>query len=80
MHRIPSELRSEACLGESSTKMGDLLGSSRVAPLLVSFQPVNPLFAADPFTFACVSGFRSLARGLLGSSDPPGSGERAAEG
>ncbi|MED6178790.1 hypothetical protein PIB30_110930 [Stylosanthes scabra] len=33
MHRIPSELRSEACLGESSTRMGDLLGSPRVAPL-----------------------------------------------
>ncbi|MED6203226.1 hypothetical protein PIB30_113489 [Stylosanthes scabra] len=33
MHRIPSELRSSACLGESSTRMGDLLGSPRVAPL-----------------------------------------------
>ncbi|MED6202817.1 hypothetical protein PIB30_109382 [Stylosanthes scabra] len=33
MHRIPSELRSEACLGESSTRMGDLLGSPGVAPL-----------------------------------------------
>ena len=32
MHRIPSELRSYACLGESSTRMGDLLGSPRVAP------------------------------------------------
>ena len=32
MHRIPSELRSQACLGESSTRMGDLLGSSRVHP------------------------------------------------
>ena len=30
-HRIPLELRSEACLGESSTRMGDLLGSPRVA-------------------------------------------------
>ena len=27
LHRIPSELRSEACLGENSTEMGDLLGS-----------------------------------------------------
>ncbi|KAL9429661.1 hypothetical protein AB3S75_031474 [Citrus x aurantiifolia] len=53
MHRIPSELRSKACLGESSTKMGDLLGSPRVAPLLLSFRPVNPLFAADASTF-CV--------------------------
>ncbi|KAK8705004.1 hypothetical protein V6N13_048615 [Hibiscus sabdariffa] len=35
MHRIPSELRSEACLGESSTRMGDLLGSPRVAPLFL---------------------------------------------
>ncbi|RDX82215.1 hypothetical protein CR513_37023, partial [Mucuna pruriens] len=33
MHRIPSELRSQACLGDSSTRMGDLLGSPRVAPL-----------------------------------------------
>ena len=33
-HRIPSELRSKACLGESSTRMGDLLGSPRVAFLL----------------------------------------------
>ncbi|KAK8540316.1 hypothetical protein V6N12_046603 [Hibiscus sabdariffa] len=33
MHRIPSELRSQACLGESSTRIGDLLGSPRVAPL-----------------------------------------------
>ena len=33
MHRIPSELRSEVCLGESSTRMGDLLGSPRVAPI-----------------------------------------------
>src|SRR5688572_17621848 len=33
MHWIPSELRSETCLGESSTRMGDLLGSPRVAPL-----------------------------------------------
>ncbi|KAK9192580.1 hypothetical protein WN944_003273 [Citrus x changshan-huyou] len=60
--------------------MGDLLGSPRVAPLLLSFQPVNHLFAADPFTFACVSGFGPPARGLRGTSDPPGSGERAAEG
>ncbi|MED6153740.1 hypothetical protein PIB30_104961 [Stylosanthes scabra] len=32
MHRIPSELRSKACLGESSTWMGELLGTPRVAP------------------------------------------------
>ncbi|KAK8540333.1 hypothetical protein V6N12_046620 [Hibiscus sabdariffa] len=35
MHRILSELLSEACLGESSTRMGDLLGSPRVAPLFL---------------------------------------------
>ena len=35
MHRIPSELRSEACLGESSTRMGDLPGSPRVAPFFL---------------------------------------------
>ena len=33
MQRILSELRSYACLGESSTRMGDLLGSPRVAPI-----------------------------------------------
>ena len=32
--RIPSKLQSLACLGESSTRMGDLLGSPRVAFLL----------------------------------------------
>ena len=32
MHRIPLEFRSEPCLGENSTKMGDLFGSPRVAP------------------------------------------------
>ena len=37
MHRIPSELRSQACLGESSTRMGDLLGSPRVAPLCLFY-------------------------------------------
>ncbi|KAL9411433.1 hypothetical protein AB3S75_045096 [Citrus x aurantiifolia] len=51
MHRIPSEPRCEACLGESSTKVDDLLGSPRVAPILLSFQPVNPHFAADAFSF-----------------------------
>src|SRR5207247_2168158 len=34
-HRIPSELRSSACLGESSTRMGDLLGCPRVASLFL---------------------------------------------
>lgn len=33
LHRIPSELRYEACLGESSTGMSGVLGSPRVAPL-----------------------------------------------
>ena len=37
MHLILSELRSEAFFGESSTRMGDLLGSPRVALLL--FRP-----------------------------------------
>ncbi|KAL0283476.1 UNVERIFIED_CONTAM: hypothetical protein Sradi_7227200 [Sesamum radiatum] len=36
MHRIPSERRSQACLGESSTRMGDPLGSPRVAPLFAN--------------------------------------------
>ena len=35
MHRIPSELRIYACLGESSTTMGDLLGSRCFAPLFL---------------------------------------------
>ena len=41
MQRIPSELRSEACLGESSTRMGDLLGSPRVAPLVFVFSALR---------------------------------------
>ncbi|KAK9192581.1 hypothetical protein WN944_003274 [Citrus x changshan-huyou] len=55
--------------------MGDLLGSPRVAPLFLSFQPVNHLFAADPFTFACVSGFRSRARGLRAARTRRGAGK-----
>ena len=35
MHQIPSELRNEGCLGESSTWMGDLLGSPRVHPFSI---------------------------------------------
>ena len=35
MLRIPSELCSEACLGESSIRMGDLPGSPRVAPFFI---------------------------------------------
>ncbi|KAF3454949.1 hypothetical protein FNV43_RR05397 [Rhamnella rubrinervis] len=31
MHQIPLELRSYVCLGESSTRMGDLLGSPLIA-------------------------------------------------
>ena len=42
MHRIPSELRSEACLGESSTRMGDRLGSPRVAPLFLVLRGTIP--------------------------------------
>ena len=38
-HRIPSELRSQACLGESSTRMGDPPVSPRVALL---FAPERP--------------------------------------
>ncbi|KAF3454948.1 hypothetical protein FNV43_RR05396 [Rhamnella rubrinervis] len=37
MHYIPLELRSKACLGENSTRMGDILGSPRVALLFISF-------------------------------------------
>src|ERR1044072_7161738 len=35
MNRILSELRSSVSLGERSTRMGDLLGSPRVAPLFL---------------------------------------------
>ena len=35
MHRIPSELRNQACVGESSTRMGDLPGCPRVAHLFL---------------------------------------------
>ena len=35
MHRIPLELRSYAYVGESSTRMGDHLGSPCVAPLFL---------------------------------------------
>jgi uncharacterized protein (DUF58 family) len=37
MHHIQSELCSQACLGESSTRMSDVLGSPRVAPLVLLF-------------------------------------------
>ena len=37
MDRIPSELHREACLAESSTRMYDLVGSPRVAPLFCCF-------------------------------------------
>ena len=44
MHRIPLELRSEACLGESSTRKGDLLGSPRVAPLLPFYDEISMIY------------------------------------
>ena len=54
-HRIPSELRSEACLGESSTRMGDPLGSPRVASLLfffpLKFGLILPVRSANLFVF-----------------------------
>ena len=51
LYRIPSELRSQAPVGENSTEMGDLSGSPRVVPtsILVSllqtllFPPVTKL-------------------------------------
>ncbi|KAL9411448.1 hypothetical protein AB3S75_045111 [Citrus x aurantiifolia] len=59
--------------------MGDLLGSPRVAPLLLSFQPVNPLFVAEAFTF-CVRQMVSIAgAGSAGHLGPAGVRERAAE-
>ncbi|KAK8540300.1 hypothetical protein V6N12_046587 [Hibiscus sabdariffa] len=44
MHRIPLELCSQACFGESSTRMGDLLGSPRVAPLFLNSAVKRALF------------------------------------
>ena len=37
MHWISLERYSQACLGESGTMMGELLGSLRVAPLFRCF-------------------------------------------
>ena len=37
MYRIPSELHNYVCLGESSTRTSDLLGSPQVAPLSFTF-------------------------------------------
>ena len=48
IHRIPSELRSEPWLGESCTKMGDLLGSPRVAHPL--FEIISPGDIIDTLT------------------------------
>ena len=44
MHRIPPELHSEALLGESSTSMGDILGSPRVAPLLPFYDGISMVY------------------------------------
>ena len=44
MHRIPTEFCSKACSGESSTKMGDLLGSPRVAPLLPFYDEISMIY------------------------------------
>ncbi len=40
MHRIPLELRSEVCLGESSTGIGDVPGSLLVVSLILFFWSV----------------------------------------
>ncbi|MED6207707.1 hypothetical protein PIB30_038173 [Stylosanthes scabra] len=64
MRRIPSELRSYACLGESSTRISDLLGSPRVAPL---FLPVLPaaLGCAAPSSWKLISGGSGIRNHLL---------------
>ncbi|RDX70300.1 hypothetical protein CR513_50473, partial [Mucuna pruriens] len=55
--RIPSELRIHACLGESSTRMGDLLGNPRVAPcflpIVVSIEDTT--FSHVFHRFSCFS-------------------------
>src|SRR3954470_17305057 len=59
-HRIPSELRNYAFLGESSTRMGDLLGSPRVAPLLFALR-FEPHFSIHSF-FVVVPRLQHYAR------------------
>ena len=50
-HRIPKEIRGSACLGESSTRMGDPLGSPRVAPLFLFFGAFPVLNGICPLNF-----------------------------
>ena len=50
-HRIPSELRSQACLGESSTRMGDPLGSPRVALLFAPERPEPLPWTSEAMVF-----------------------------
>ncbi|XLR27240.1 hypothetical protein S83_055140, partial [Arachis hypogaea] len=71
MHRIPSELRSKACLGESSTRMGDLLGSPRVAPLFFLRRAIIPALMhwipSELRSKACLGESSSRMGDLLGS-------------
>ncbi|KAL9411452.1 hypothetical protein AB3S75_045115 [Citrus x aurantiifolia] len=60
--------------------MGDLLGSPRVAPSFYLLSRLTIFSRPTPSLFARVRRFRSPARGLRGTSDPPGGGERAAGG
>ena len=62
-HRIPSELRSQACLGESSTRMGDPLGSPRVASLFFFSLKIWFNFAGSIGESFCFSSWRKRERG-----------------
>ena len=44
MHQSPSELRSYMCFGESSTRMGDLLRSPRVTPLISFSEEISMIY------------------------------------
>ncbi|KAL5978073.1 hypothetical protein ACLOJK_037096 [Asimina triloba] len=79
MHRIPSELRSYACLGESSTRMGDLLGSPCVAPLHPFFSPLVPSDYETAFRFGRRSPHRraKVPRSRIRVSGPPYAPARA---
>ena len=70
MHQIPSELRSLACLGESSTRMGDIQESPRVSSLfyfvknvwLYNFKTVRPNLTCDTFSESAKRAFRWMRK------------------
>ena len=67
MHRNQSKLRSQACSSESSTEMGELLGSPRVAPLFPfcrrNFSHIYGIYLI--YIRICLVGCRAKARKLF---------------